>query len=99
MGLGLKGMRALPNVGVSRLLHHPYLGPLLLPQSLAQVPILKKSQPANTGGVGVDGTPSPAPPGSQSGDRVCSLCAHQQVKLKGVTCTSLSLTLSTGPLV
>ena len=47
MGLGLKGMRALPNVGVSRLVN-PHLGPLLLPQSLAQVPVLKKQQPANT---------------------------------------------------
>ena len=40
-------MQALPNVGVSRLLHHLHLG--LLPQSLAQVPVLKRWQPADTG--------------------------------------------------
>ena len=54
-----------------------------------------KEVTADTGGVEVDGTSPPSPPGSQSGDRVCSLCAHQQVKLKGVTCTSLTLTLNT----
>lgn len=42
MGLGLKGMRALPNVGVSRLVN-PQLGPL--PQSLARVPVLKRWLP------------------------------------------------------
>ena len=60
MGLGLKGMRALPNVGVSRLVNPcttrtatPEPGPCACPKEVA----------ANTGGVGVDSTSPTSPLG------------------------------------